>query len=169
MHIADDLYVEICDPITGEPLPVGSVGEVVVTHFSNECYPMVRYGTGDLSVVDETFCDCGRTSCKLKGIMGRADEVTKVKGMFVHPRQLDEAMSRFPNEVDRARIVVTRENEIDIMTVEIRLKDGVAATDALKAACEERIRETTKLRGSVVFVPEIPEGGKKIDDLRKWK
>jgi phenylacetate-CoA ligase len=168
MHIADDLYLEICDPVTGEPLPAGGVGEVVVTHFSNECYPLVRYGTGDLSAVDEETCTCGRTSRKLKGILGRADEVTKIKGMFVHPRQVDEAMSRFPGEVDRARVVVTRESETDIMTVEIQLKKGVAETDALRTSCEERIRETTKLRGSVVFIPEIPEGAKKIDDRRKW-
>ena len=101
--------------------------------------------------------------------MGRADEVTKIKGMFVHPRQVDEALSRFPGEVDRARVVVTREGETDVMTVEIQLKTGVAGTDALKASCEERIRETTKLRGNVVFVPEIPEGAKKIDDRRKWQ
>jgi len=169
MHIADNLYLEICDPVTGEPMPAGSVGEVVVTNFSNECYPLVRYGTGDLSAVDEDACACGRTSCKLKGIMGRADEVTKIKGMFVHPRQVDEAMSRFPGEVDKVRVVVTREGETDVMTVEIQLKKGIAGTDALKASCEERIRETTKLRGSVVFVPEIPDGGKKIEDRRKWQ
>ena len=169
MHIADDLYLEICDPVTGEPLPAGSVGEVVVTNFSNECYPLVRYGTGDLSAVDEEACACGRTSCKLKGIMGRADEVTKIKGMFVHPCQVDEAMSRFPGEVDKVRVVVTREGETDMMTVEIQLKAGVAGTDTLKASCEERMRETTKLRGSVVFVPEIPEGSKKIEDRRKWQ
>jgi phenylacetate-CoA ligase len=169
MHISDDLYLEICDPVTGEPLPAGGVGEVVVTNFSNECYPLVRYGTGDLSVVDEDACACGRTSCKLKGIMGRADEVTKIKGMFVHPRQVDEAVSRFPGEVDKVRVVVTREGETDVMTVEIQLRKGVTGTDALKASCEERIRETTKLKGSVVFVPEIPEGGKKIEDRRKWQ
>jgi phenylacetate-CoA ligase len=169
MHISDDLYLEICDPVTGEPLPAGRVGEVVVTHFSNECYPLVRYGTGDLSAVDEDACACGRTSCKIKGIMGRADEVTKVKGMFVHPRQVDEAMSRLSGEVDKVRVVVTREGETDVMTVEIQLKKGVAGTDALKASCEERIRETTKLRGSVVFVPEIPEDAKKIEDRRKWQ
>jgi phenylacetate-CoA ligase len=169
MHIADDLHLEICDPVTGMPLPPGEVGEVVVTNFGNECYPLVRYGTGDLSAVDEAPCACGRTSCRLRGILGRADEVTKVRGMFVHPRQVDEAMSRFSGEVERARVVVTRTGESDVMTVEIQLKKGVAGTDALKAACEERVRETTKLRGSVVFVPEIPEGSKKIDDRRKWQ
>ena len=169
MHIADDLYLEICDPVTGEPLSPGSVGEVVVTNFGNECYPLVRYGTGDLSVMDEETCACGRTSRRLRGILGRADEVTKVRGMFVHPRQVDEAMSRFSGEVSKVRVVVTREGEMDEMTVEIQLKEGVEGTGALKASCEERIRETTKLRCGVVFVPEIPEGGKKIEDRRKWQ
>ena len=169
MHISDDLYIEICDPATGERLPSGSVGEVVVTDFSNECYPLVRYGTGDLSTLDEGECACGRTSYKLKGIMGRADEVTKIKGMFVHPRQIDEAAAGFPEEVEKIRVVVTREGVTDMMTVEIRLKRGVEGTDALKTSLEERIREATKLRGSVVFVPEIPEGSKKIEDRRKWQ
>jgi len=169
MHISDDLYIEICDPATGERLPAGSVGEVVVTDFSNECYPLVRYGTGDLSALDEEQCGCGRTSFKLKGIVGRADEVTKVKGMFVHPRQIDEAAAGFPGEVEKIRVVVTREGVTDQMTVEVRLKKGVEGTDALKTSIEERIREATKLRASVVFVPEIPEGSKKIDDQRKWQ
>jgi phenylacetate-CoA ligase len=169
MHISDDLYLEICDPITGEPLSAGAIGEVVVTDFSNECYPLVRYGTGDLSAVDEGECACGRTSCKLKGIMGRADEVTKIKGMFVHPRQIDEAAARFPDEVEKIRVLVTREGVTDIMTVEIQLKKVVGGTDALKNAIEERIREATKLRGNVSFVKEIPEDSKKIEDKRTWQ
>lgn len=169
MHIADDQYLEICDPSTGGPLPTGSVGEVVVTNFANDCYPLVRYGTGDLSAVDEDDCACGRTSRRLRGILGRADEVTKIRGMFVHPRQVDEAVSRFAGEVDGVRLVVTREGGADVMTLEVRLKTGVVGTDVLKASLAERIRETTKLRGGVVFVPDIPEGGKKIEDRRKWE
>jgi phenylacetate-CoA ligase len=169
MHISDDLYIEICDPVTGEPLLPGSIGEVVVTDFSNECYPLVRYGTGDLSALDEDKCSCGRTSRKLKGIMGRADEVTKIKGMFVHPRQVDEIVARFPEEVEKIRVVVTREGVTDMMTVEIQLKKGVAGTDSLKSSLEDGIRESTKLRGSAVFVPEIPVGSKKIEDRRKWQ
>ena len=101
--------------------------------------------------------------------MGRADEVTKIKGMFVHPRQVDEAVAGFPKEVEKIRVIVTREGVTDMMTVEIRLKTGVDGTDALKASIEERMREATKLRGSVVFVPEIPEGSKKIEDKRNWQ
>ncbi|OHE21954.1 MAG: hypothetical protein A2Z43_07710, partial [Syntrophobacterales bacterium RBG_19FT_COMBO_59_10] len=168
MHISDDLYIEICDPVTGEPLPPGSIGEVVVTDFSNECYPLVRYGTGDLSVLDEGECLCGRTSYKLKGIMGRADEVTKIKGMFVHPRQIDEAAAKFSDEIEKIRVVVTRSGVTDMMTVEIQLKHGVAGIDTLKTAIDEKIRESTKLRGNTVFVAEIPEGSKKIEDKRKW-
>ncbi len=169
MHISDDLYLEICDPITGEPLPAGGIGEVVVTTLGNECYPLVRYGTGDLSAVKEGECPCGRTSRRLKGLMGRADEVTKIKGMFVHPRQVDEAAARFPDELDKIRLLVTREGVTDIMTVEIQLKQGVAGTDSLKNSIEERIREATKLRGNAVFVREIPEGSKKIEDKRTWR
>jgi phenylacetate-CoA ligase len=169
MHISDDLYIEICDPLTGEPQPAGGVGEVVVTDFSNECYPLVRYGTGDLSALDEQECACGRTSYKLKGIMGRADEVTKIKGMFVHPRQIDEAAAGFAEEVEKIRVVVTREGVTDLMTVEIQLRPGIERTDALKTSLEEKIRETTKLRSSAVFVTEIPDGSKKIEDKRKWQ
>jgi phenylacetate-CoA ligase len=169
MHIADDQYLEICDPSTGYPLPAGSVGEVVVTNFTNDCYPLVRYGTGDLSAIDEDDCACGRTSRRLRGILGRADEVTKIRGMFVHPGQVDDALSRFAGEVDGVRLVVTREGDADVMTLEVRLKAGVVETDALKDSLAGRIRETTKLRGGVVFVPEIPAGGKKIEDRRKWE
>lgn len=168
MHIDDNIYLEICDPQTGEPLPMGEVGEVVVTTFDNDVYPLVRYGTGDLSAVVEDDCPCGRTSYKIKGIMGRADEVTKIKGMFVHPRQIDEVISRFNDEIDKMRVVVTREGVTDIMTVEVVLKVGIQGTDALKAKIEEKVRDVTKLKGNIVFVTAIPEGSKKIEDKRKW-
>ena len=168
MHLADDRYIELCDPVTGGPVPAGEIGEVVVTNIANDDHPLVRYGTGDLSAVETAPCPCGRTSLRLKGILGRADEVTKIKGMFVHPRQLDEAIARFADAVEQARIVVTREGETDVMTVEVCLKGGGAATEALRTALTDRIRETTKLRGNVVFTPEIPLEAKKIDDRRKW-
>jgi phenylacetate-CoA ligase len=101
--------------------------------------------------------------------MGRADEVTKIKGMFVHPRQIDEAAARFPQEVERMKVLVTREGTADIMTAEILLKDGVAETEALKAAIEAGIRESTKLRANAVFVREIPAGSKMIEDKRQWQ
>ncbi len=168
MHISDHLYIEICDPKTGEPLPLGEIGEVVVTDFSNECYPLVRYGTGDLSAIDAEECPCGRTSYKLKGIMGRADEVTKIKGMFVHPRQIDEVQSKLNDTVEKMRVVVSREGVTDIMTVEVVLKPGITPSDDLKDVIIDRVREATKLRAEVVFVNNIQEGSKKIEDIRKW-
>lgn len=168
MHIDDNIYLEICDPQTGEPLPLGEVGEVVVTTFDNDVYPLVRYGTGDLSAIVEDECPCGRTSYKIKGIMGRADEVTKIKGMFVHPRQIDEVATKFPAEIDKIRVVVTREGVTDIMTVEVVLKVGIQGTETLKAKIEEKVRDVTKLKGNVVFVTAIPDGIKKIEDKRKW-
>ncbi len=168
MHISDHLYIEICDPKTGEPLPIGEVGEVVVTDFNNECYPLVRYGTGDLSVIDAAECACGRTSYKLKGIMGRADEVTKIKGMFVHPRQIDEVQSKMADTVEKIRVVVSREGVTDVMTVEVVLKPGITPSDDLKDIIIDRVRESTKLRAEVVFVNHIQEGSKKIEDIRKW-
>ncbi len=169
MHISDDLYIEICDPNTGEPLPYGEVGEVVVTDFSNECYPLVRYGTGDLSAIDVSECSCGRTSYKLKGIMGRADEVTKIKGMFVHPRQIDEAVAKLSDAVEKMRVVVSRAGVTDIMTVEVVLKPGIAQSEELQDTIIDKVRETTKLRCEVRFVGSIPEGSKKIEDIRKWE
>lgn len=168
MHIDDNIYLEICDPQTGEPLPMGEVGEVVITTFENDTYPLVRYGTGDLSAIMEDECPCGRTSYKIKGIMGRADEVTKIKGMFVHPRQIDEVAAKFPDEIEKLRVIVTRENVTDIMTVEVVLKLGVQGTDLLKEKIEDKVRDVTKLKGNIVFVSAIPEGSKKIEDKRKW-
>ncbi len=168
MHIDDNIYLEICDPQTGEPLPMGEVGEVVITTFENDTYPLVRYGTGDLSAIMEDECPCGRTSYKIKGIMGRADEVTKIKGMFVHPRQIDEVAAKFPDEIEKLRVIVTRENVTDIMTVEVFLKLGVQGTDLLKEKIEDKVRDVTKLKGNIVFVSAIPEGSKKIEDRRKW-
>ena len=128
----------------------------------------VRSSIAD-ALAEEGECACGRTSRRLKGILGRADEVTKIKGMFVHPHQVDEAAARFPDEVEKIRLMVTREGVTDIMTMEIQLKRGVAGTDALKSAIEGRIRDATKLKGSTVFVWEIPEGSKKIEDKRTWQ
>jgi phenylacetate-CoA ligase len=169
MHLSDDLLVEICDPISGEPLPAGSVGEVVVTPFSNDCYPLIRYGTGDLSRLEAAPCPCGRTSLQLAGILGRTDEVTKVKGMFVHPRQIDEAVARFGDVIEKVRVVVTRAGSLDVMTLEVQPKAGAVPGDALRTGLVERIREVTKLRAEVVFVDEIPAEGKKIEDRRTWE
>jgi phenylacetate-CoA ligase len=100
MHIHHDVIVEICDPNTGQVLPDGEAGEVVVT-CNNKIYPLVRFGTGDLSSIVDDACPCGRTGPRLTRIMGRADQLTKVKGMFVHPSQVQKVMDSHP-EIARA-------------------------------------------------------------------
>ena len=119
MHLMEDAIFQICDPETGAPLPPGQVGEIVCT-VNHRAYPMIRFGTGDLSVVTDAPCPCGRTSPRMLGWRGRADEVTKVRGMFIHPRQLDEVLARFP-AVARGQVVVTREEHQDVLTLAVEL------------------------------------------------
>ena len=167
LHLADDLIVEICDPETGQPVPAGGAGEVVVTTF-DEVYPLIRFATGDLSMLNPGLCPCGRTAARLTRIMGRADDVTKVRGMFVHPGQIDEVMTRFP-EVKRYQAVVARKGNDDdlLVRVETHAKEppfGMTETllDALRAAI--------KVRPRLEYVPDgtIPDGAKKILDQRTW-
>jgi phenylacetate-CoA ligase len=167
MHLLEDAIVQVCDPQTGAPLPVGQIGEIVAT-VNNPTYPMIRFGTGDLTVVTDERCPCGRTSARMLGWRGRADEVTKVRGMFIHPRQVDEVATRAPG-VARFQLVVGREGHQDTLTLRAELApgtDGRAATAALEAA----IRDVMKLRGGVEIVApgSIPEAAKKITDERKW-
>ena len=167
MHLVDDAVVQVCDPQSGEPLPDGQIGEIVATVL-NRTYPMIRFGTGDLSVVDPGPCPCGRTSARMLGWRGRADEVSKVRGMFIHPRQVDEVAGRVPG-IARAQVRVTRHGHDDVLTLRVELSAGVdaaAASSTLTAA----IRDVMKLRGAVEVVAAgtIPDGAKKIDDQRKW-
>jgi phenylacetate-CoA ligase len=167
MHLIEDAVFEICDPQTGAPLPAGQIGEIVCT-VNHKTYPMLRFGTGDLSLVTEAPCRCGRTSPRMLGWRGRADEVTKVRGMFVHPRQADEVAARVPG-VARYQVVVTRHEHQDVLTFDVEAAAGAdpaAITPGLVAA----IRDVMKLRGEVRLVSSgtIAEGAKKIDDQRKW-
>ncbi|MGH7320120.1 MAG: phenylacetate--CoA ligase family protein [Candidatus Rokuibacteriota bacterium] len=166
MHLMEDVIVEICDPETGVPLPVGEVGEIVCT-VNHQTYPMVRFGTGDLSTLTEAPCLCGRTSSRMLGWRGRADEVTKVRGRFIHPRQADEIAARFP-AITRYQVVVTRRDHQDELTFNVEV--GREADGGVLEGMVEVIREVMKLRGEVrVAAPgSIPEGAKKIDDQRKW-
>jgi phenylacetate-CoA ligase len=166
MHIHHDVIVEICDPNTGEVLPTGEAGEVVVT-CNNKIYPLVRFGTGDLSSIVDDACPCGRTGPRLTRIMGRADQLTKVKGMFVHPSQVQKVMDSHP-EIARARLLVERPQDQDIMTLEVELKG--AAPEGLIPAVEQTVREVFKLKGSVrILEPgKLPDDQKMIEDVRKW-
>jgi phenylacetate-CoA ligase len=167
MHLVDDVVTQICDPERGEPLPHGQVGEIVATT-NNATYPMLRFGTGDLSVVTDEPCRCGRTSARMLGWRGRADEVTKVRGVFVHPRQADETVARVPG-IKRFQVVVGREGHQDTLTLRVELPEGVEPA-AARATLESAVRDVMKLRGTVDVVPAgtIPEGAKKIADERTW-
>ena len=167
MHLAEDLIAEICDPETGQPVPPGTPGEVVVTSF-DEVYPLVRFGTGDLSALNPEPCPCGRTSTRLTRIMGRADEVTKVRGMFVHPGQLDEVIARFP-EVKRYQAVVTRQGNDDDMLVRVETH-AQEAPFGMTEALWDVLRAAIKVRALVDYVPDatIPDDAKKILDQRNW-
>ncbi len=166
MHIHHDVIVEICDPNTGQVLPDGEAGEVVVT-CNNKIYPLVRFGTGDLSSLVDDPCPCGRTGPRLTRIMGRADQLTKVKGMFVHPSQVQKVMDSHP-EIARARLLVERPQDQDVMTLEVELKQQ--AQEGLIPAIEQSVREVFKLRGSVrILEPgKLPDDRKMIEDVRKW-
>ena len=160
--VSENILLEIVRPGTGEPVAEGEVGEVVVTPF-NEDYPVVRFATGDLSAALAGRSPCGRTNMRIKGWMGRADQTTKVKGLFVHPHQVAEVLKR--HSLSRARLVVENEAGEDRMTLRV---EG-ASQDAARAL-EGTIREVMKVRGEVVSVAagSLPNDGKVIEDLRKY-
>ena len=164
--VDEGVIVEIVRPGTGDPVAVGEVGEVVVTALTNTEYPLIRFGTGDLSAQLPGPPGCGRTNMRLKGWMGRADQTTKVKGMFVHPSQVADIVRRHP-EIARARLTVDNPEGNDRMVLEVEVAgDRPASADAIIAA----IRDVTKLRGEVAFrrPGELPNDGKVIDDKRKF-
>ena len=163
MIVDEGVIVEIVRPGTGDPVPDGEVGEVVVTTL-NPDYPLIRFATGDLSAVLPGVSPCGRTNMRIKGWMGRADQTTKVKGMFVRPEQIAEAVRRHP-ALGRVRLVVTRTGEQDAMT----LMAECAAPDAsLAEAVATTLQAVTKLRGEVKLVSPgtLPNDGKVIADER---
>lgn len=163
--IDEGVIVEIVRPGTGEPLPDGEVGEVVVTTL-NPDYPLIRFGTGDLSAILPGLSPCGRTNRRLRGWLGRADQTTKVKGMFVHPGQIAAVLKRHP-ELGRCRLVVDRAGHEDLMTLHCEC----APADArLAEAVAGSLRELTKLRGRVELVApgSLPNDGKVIDDVRRY-
>ena len=164
--IDEGVIVEIVRPGTNDVIADGEVGEVVVTNFSSE-YPLIRFGTGDLSAVLAGQSPCGRTNMRIKGWMGRADQTAKVKGMFVHPSQVDEIAKRHA-EIARSRLVIEHDQQSnDRMTLRCEVS---APSDALKTAVAATIRDVTKLRGEVAFVEtgSLPNDGKVIDDQRKF-
>jgi len=163
MIVNETLIVEIVRPGTGDPVAEGDVGEIVVTSF-NPDYPMIRLGTGDLSAILPGVSPCGRTNNRIKGWMGRADQTAKVKGMFVHPKQIAEVAARHP-QLARLRLVVGREAEQDAMTL---VAECAAPDAALESAVASTLQLVTKLKGAVKLVApgSLPNDGKVIADER---
>src|SRR5436190_20420460 len=166
MIIDVGVVVEIVRPDTGNPVPAGEVGEVVVTTFNRD-YPLIRFGTGDLSAVLPGASPCGRTNTRIRGWMGRADQTTKVKGMFVHPSQVAEILKRH-KEILKARLVVDNPGGNDRMTLQCEVRGAPPA--GLAQAIEDSIRSITKLRGEVAFREpgELPNDGRAIEDAKKY-
>jgi phenylacetate-CoA ligase len=163
MIVDEGVIVEIVRPGTGDPVPEGEVGEVVVTTL-NPDYPLIRFATGDLSAVLPGQSPCGRSNMRIKGWMGRADQTTKIKGMFVRPEQVAEFVARHP-EVARARVIATRDGEMDVMTVQVE------AEGADPAALGDSVAAVMKLKGRIEIMPpgSLPNDGKVIDDQRKYE
>ena len=162
----EGVIVEIVRPGTGDPVAAGEVGEVVVTSL-NPAYPLIRFGTGDLSAVLPGACPSGRTNTRIRGWMGRADQTTKIRGMFVHPKQVADIVRRFP-EVLRARLVVSGAMAQDEMTLKV---ESASASEGLSARISEAIRDVTKLRGTVELAEpgSLPNDGKVIEDARSYQ
>ena len=161
----EGVIVEIVRPGTGDPVPEGEVGEVVVTVL-NPDYPLIRFGTGDLSAVLAGACPTGRTNTRIKGWMGRADQTTKIRGMCVHPGQVAEVVRRFP-EVARARLVVTGAMANDQMTLRVESVNVPGLAERLADA----VRDVTKLRSQIELVApgSLPNDGKVIEDARSYE
>lgn len=166
MILDEALILEIVRVGTGEPVPEGEIGEVVITSF-NPDYPLIRFGTGDLSAVLPGISPCGRTNTRIRGWLGRADQATKVKGMFVHPAQVAEILKHHP-EILKARLVVDNPGGSDRMTLRCEVQGTPMA--GLAQAIADSLRSVTKLRGEVAFLlrGELPNDGKVIEDAKKY-
>jgi phenylacetate-CoA ligase len=164
--VDEGVIVEIVRPGTDDPVPEGEVGELVVTAL-NPAYPLIRFGTGDLSAILPGTCPTGRTAPRIKGWMGRADQTTKVRGMFVHPAQVADIAKRFP-QVQKARLVVSGEMANDQMCLRVEASE---ADENLRPLIEAAVREVTKLRGQVEVVRpgSLPNDGKVIEDARSYQ
>ena len=161
----EGVIVEIVRPGTGDPVPEGEVGELVVTSL-NPDYPLIRFGTGDLSAVLPGACPTGRTNHRIKGWMGRADQTTKVRGMFVHPGQVAEVTKRFPS-IKRARLVVSGEMANDQLTLKVETLEAAGLVEKIS----EAVRDVTKLRADIALVEvgSLPNDGKVIEDARSYQ
>jgi phenylacetate-CoA ligase len=163
LHVADDALVQICDPETGEPRTDGSAGQVVVT-LLDSAYPLVRFGTGDLAAFAAGDCSCGRDTPRLVGLLGRLGEAVKVRGLFLHPRQLEAAMGGLP-EVGRWRFVIDRVDHRDVLRCEILADTDTAPVDTVRAHIRDALRFDVEVRP----VDRFPADAPAIEDVREWR
>jgi phenylacetate-CoA ligase len=170
MHLMDDYIVEIVDPLSGQQLPPGQVGEIVVTPIHNNTWGLLRFGTGDMSSLITEPCSCGRTSYRISGIVGRSNDAVKVRGMFVVTKQAEHVISSFP-EIARFQIQVDRKDDRDYMLLRAELKNEPADRHKLAASISQKFQEVCRLKfDKIEYVSRgtIPEDGKLIEDLRTW-
>jgi phenylacetate-CoA ligase len=165
MIVDERIILEIVRPGTGDPVPDGDVGELVVTSLNHD-YPLIRFATGDLSAVLPGESSCGRTNQRIKGWMGRADQTTKVRGLFIHPSQVAMLLKRYP-EISNARLVVSRENDLDRLVLRC---ESSATGKEIEEKLKDALRDICKLRGEIELVPpdSLPNDGKVIDDTRSY-
>jgi phenylacetate-CoA ligase len=168
-HVPEDVWIQICDINSGQPLPPGKVGEIVVT-LRNPYYALVRFGTGDLSALNPEPCVCGRTSPRLMGWYGRVGDAVKVRGMFLHPRQLSDFLGRFP-EIERGQALITRHEHRDFLTLRLLLRRPVADPSDFAAQIARMAREALKFSLEVEFVSadQLPPTAPLIRDERTWE
>jgi len=168
-HLPEDAIIQVCDINSGHPLPEGETGEIVVT-LLNENYALVRFGTGDLSTLNSAPCPCGCNSARLMGWQGRIGDAVKVRGMFLHPRQVADFMSRF-EEVDRWQAVITRVEHKDYLELHVVTSQGTKETDDLTSRMAHAARDAIKFQLQVKSVPEkdLPPNSPPIRDERTWE
>lgn len=167
-HVSHELIVEVVDPHTGGRVAPGLPGEVVVTAL-NPTYPLLRFGTGDLAIASDGLCGCGRTGPRLARIVGRVGDAVKVRGMFVHPGEIEAVMARHP-EVLRCQVVVTRAGVDDRMLLLAELQPGIQPAPGIEERIGQSLRDGLRLRGEVEIVPAgtLPPDAKRIVDQRTW-
>lgn len=168
MHVSTDFILEIADPDTGKPLPSGEIGEVVVTAF-NQTYPLIRFGTGDLSQLVAEDCDCGLVTERIAGFMGRIGDGCKVRGMFVYLRQVTEVVGDFP-ELGEFVVEIEREGNRDVMALRVE-HDSLESSEGMREAFQARVQEVLRVRANrVEFVAKGALGsGERLIDRRTWE
>jgi len=169
-HIADEVLLEVLDPVSGKKLGPGEPGEAVITQF-DEFYPLIRFGTGDLVAYTDEPCPCGRTSNRLTAFLGRAGEAIKVRQLFLHPKQLEQAIAQIP-QVSQFQAVVIQKEHRDVLDFNIELEDDQVDIEEVQERLRERVHEICRLKTDNIYsVPRgtIPEGSKRIIDNRVWE